>query len=57
LESLFVERMDQNEDIFARFMNDPAFQKVVTSWLASEAYNRLRGGAGWWNKYGVAPKK
>ncbi len=57
LESLFVERMDQNEDIFARFMNDPAFQKVVTSWLASEAYNRLRGGAGWWNKYGAAPKK
>jgi type I restriction enzyme R subunit len=42
LESLFVERMDQNEEIFVRFMNDPAFQKVVTSWLASEAYRRLR---------------
>jgi len=35
--------MDQNEDIFMRFMNDPAFQKVVTSRLASEAYERLRG--------------
>jgi type I restriction enzyme, R subunit len=44
LESLFVERMDQNEEIFVRFMNDPAFQKVVTSWLSSEAYKRLRGG-------------
>jgi type I restriction enzyme, R subunit len=42
LEELFVERMDQNEEIFFRFMNDPAFQKVVTSWTASEAYQKLR---------------
>lgn len=42
LERLFVERMDQNEDIFVRFMNDKAFQKVVTSWTAAEAYRRLR---------------
>jgi type I restriction enzyme R subunit len=44
LETLFVERMDQNEDIFVRFMNDPAFQKVVTAWLSTEAYQRLRAG-------------
>jgi type I restriction enzyme R subunit len=42
LESLFVERMDQNEEIFVRFMNDAAFQKVVTGWMAAEAYRRLR---------------
>ncbi|GIK80928.1 MAG: type I restriction endonuclease subunit R [Alphaproteobacteria bacterium] len=42
LEKLFVERMDQNEEIFVRFMNDPAFQKVVTNWMASEAYQKLR---------------
>jgi type I restriction enzyme R subunit len=42
LERLFVERMDQNEEIFIRFMNDKAFQKVVTAWTASEAYRRLR---------------
>ncbi|MGH8628413.1 MAG: hypothetical protein ACREYC_25160 [Gammaproteobacteria bacterium] len=24
-------------------MNDPAIQKVVTGWLAAEAYKRLRG--------------
>lgn len=42
LQTLFVERMDQNEDIFVRFMNDVAFQKTVTAWLASEAYKRLR---------------
>lgn len=51
LESLFVERMDQNEELFARFMNDAAFQKVVTGWLASEAYKRLRGQGGWWSQY------
>ena len=45
LENLFVERMDQNEEIFARFMNDAAFQKVVTGWLSSEAYKRLRAKA------------
>ena len=37
--------MDQNEEIFVRFMNDPQFQKVVTAWMASEAYKRLRSGA------------
>ena len=42
LENLFVERMDQNEDIFVRFMNDEAFQNVVTRWMSSEAYWRLR---------------
>jgi type I restriction enzyme R subunit len=45
LETLFVERMDQNEEIFARFMNDKAFQKVVTGWLSSEAYRKLRADA------------
>lgn len=42
LDTLFVERMDQNEEIFVRFMNDLPFQKVVTAWMASEAYKRLR---------------
>jgi type I restriction enzyme R subunit len=42
LETLFVERMDQNEEIFSRFMNDKSFQNVVTTWLASEAYKKLR---------------
>ena len=43
LDQLFVERMDQNEEIFVRFMNDPPFQQIVTTWMASEAYRRLRG--------------
>jgi type I restriction enzyme R subunit len=46
LERLFVERMDQNEEIFVRFMNDAPFQKIVTAWMASEAYRRLRSDGG-----------
>ncbi len=42
LERLFSERVEQNEDIFVRFMNDGAFQKIVTSWMAAEVYARLR---------------
>ena len=42
LERLFVERMDQNEEIFVRFMNDASFREIVSSWMASEAYRRLR---------------
>jgi type I restriction enzyme R subunit len=42
LESLFVERMDQNEEIFVRFMNDPVFQKMVSSWMSAQAYEKLR---------------
>ncbi|MEM6867020.1 MAG: DEAD/DEAH box helicase family protein [Cyanobacteria bacterium P01_C01_bin.121] len=41
LESLFIERVDQNEAIFARYMNDPAFQQLISDWLSSEVYNRL----------------
>lgn len=42
LQQLFIERIDQNEEIFVRFMNDEPFQKIVTEWMASEAYRRLR---------------
>ena len=43
LETLFIERMDQNEEIFARYMNDPAFQAIVAQWLAADVYRRLGG--------------
>ena len=41
LESFFIERVDQNEAIFARYMNDSSFQNVVSDWLSSAVYNRL----------------
>lgn len=43
LMALFVERIDQNEDLFARFMNIADFQTVVTRWMTSEVYNKLKG--------------
>lgn len=41
LESLFVERMDQNEEIFARWASDNDFRKLVDSWLTDRAYRLL----------------
>lgn len=41
LESFFIERVDQNEAIFARYMNDSSFQNVVVDWLSSAVYQRL----------------
>lgn len=41
LETLFIERMDQNEEIFSRYMNDPSFQKVLSDMMGSEVYGRL----------------
>ena len=42
LERLIAERMDQNEEIFIRYVNDASFQRIVGSWMATEAYRRLR---------------
>ena len=46
LERLFVERIDQNEEIFVRYMNDVPFQQIVSGWMASEAYRRLQASSG-----------
>ena len=43
LETLMLERMDQNEAIVARFMNDQDFQRAVAARMAVEAYARLGG--------------
>jgi len=41
LQQLFIERMDQNEDIFARFMDEKDFSKTLTEILAKEAFNKI----------------
>ena len=41
LESLFIERMDQNVEIFARYINEPSLRKVVDGWLSDQVYRRL----------------
>jgi type I restriction enzyme R subunit len=42
LDTLFIERMEQNEEIFARFMNEQDFKRVVAEWAARAVYSRLR---------------
>jgi hypothetical protein len=34
--------MDQNQEIFARYMNDPAFAKVVAEFLRKQVYEQIR---------------
>jgi type I restriction enzyme, R subunit len=41
LESLFIERMEINEDLFARYMNDPEFKEIVSQWLGQQVYERI----------------
>jgi type I restriction enzyme R subunit len=42
LESLFIERMDENEEIFGRLMNDDDFRRVAGEHLLHEVYERLQ---------------
>lgn len=44
LQTLFIERMEQNEDIFARFMNEGDFKSLVSEWISRRVYNRFKGG-------------
>ncbi|MEW6173687.1 MAG: type I restriction endonuclease [Bacillota bacterium] len=42
LEGLFIERMEQNEEITAKFMNEKDFKKVVTEHLLTQVYEQIR---------------
>lgn len=42
LEGLFIDRMEQNEELFARYMNDSQFQKLVAEHLLRQVYNQIR---------------
>ena len=42
LEGLFIDRMDQNEEITAKFMNEKEFQNAVTIYLLKEVYDKIR---------------
>jgi len=44
LEGLFIDRMEGNEDIFDRLMNDPEFRNLAAIDLMRNVYDRLRGG-------------
>jgi type I restriction enzyme R subunit len=42
LEGLFIDRMEQNEEIFAKYMNDADFRKVVSEHLLRQVYEQIR---------------
>ncbi|MCG8004233.1 MAG: type I restriction endonuclease [Candidatus Thiodiazotropha lotti] len=41
LESLFIERMDLNEELFTNYMSNPELQDVVSKWLGEQVYKRF----------------
>ena len=41
LESLLINRMDQNEEITAKFMNEKEFQEAVGKYLLYQVYNQI----------------
>src|SRR5262249_7657549 len=43
LETLMLERMDQNEAIVARYMNDPEFKRVVDAQVTHDSYRKIIG--------------
>ena len=42
VEGLFIDRMDQNEELFAKYMNDAAFRKLVDEYLLTQVYEQIR---------------
>jgi len=42
LEDLFIDRMEQNEEITAKFMNEEEFQKIVGKNLMKQVYEQIR---------------
>jgi len=44
LEGLFIERMEGNEEIFTRLMNDDSFRGLATEHLVREVYEKIRKG-------------
>lgn len=45
LEERIIDRMEQNEEMFTRFLNDPAFKRVITEFLRQQTYEQIRRGA------------
>ncbi len=43
IENLFVDRMEQNEVLTSRFLNDGAFKKFVSDYLMKQVYEKIRG--------------
>lgn len=46
LENIFIDRMEQNEEITARFMNEKEFQEMVGRHLLKKVYEQIRAEEG-----------
>ena len=42
LEELFIDRMEQNEEITAKFMNEERFREIVSQHLLQGVYGQIR---------------
>ena len=42
LKGIFFERMEQNETIAAKFMNESSFREAVSAHLLNEVYEQIR---------------
>jgi len=42
LKGRFIERIDQNEDITAKLMNEERFREIVSQHLLKEVYEQIR---------------
>ncbi|MHB8310173.1 type I restriction endonuclease subunit R [Metallibacterium sp.] len=46
LESLFIERMELNEELFTDYMGKPEMQELVSKWLGGRVYDKLSAKSG-----------
>ncbi|MCL0096820.1 hypothetical protein M1N66_04360 [Thermodesulfovibrionales bacterium] len=42
LEGLFIDRIEQNEEITAKFMNEDQFREAISKHLLKEVYEKIR---------------
>ncbi|TET44556.1 type I restriction endonuclease subunit R [candidate division TA06 bacterium] len=42
LEGLFIDRMEQNEEITSKYMNEEEFRDIVSKWLLKQVYEQVR---------------
>jgi type I restriction enzyme R subunit len=42
LEGLFIDRMEQNEEITAKYLNEKDFKKIVSQQLLQQVYNQIK---------------
>jgi type I restriction enzyme R subunit len=42
VQDLFLDRMDQNEELTAKFLNEKEFREIVIEYLLKDVYNKIR---------------